>query len=43
MNGIKFLEILWQDVPYALRILRKNPLFGATAVLTMAVAIGLVL
>ena len=40
MSNIKFLETLHHDLTYAMRTLRKNPLFGATAVLTMALAIG---
>jgi putative ABC transport system permease protein len=38
--SIRFLETIRQDALYALRTLRKNPLFSATAVLTLALAIG---
>ena len=30
MNGIGFLENIWQDVLYALRTMRKNPAFALT-------------
>lgn len=34
------LESFWQDVRYALRVLRAKPAFAAVAVLTLAVGIG---
>jgi putative ABC transport system permease protein len=40
MSTIRFLETLHHDLMYAMRTIRKNPLFGATAVLTLALAIG---
>ena len=40
MSGVTLLETIWQDTLYALRSMRLRPAFAATAVLTMAIAIG---
>ncbi len=40
MNTVSFLEVIWRDLLYSLRTMRKNPVFVGTAVLTLALAIG---
>jgi putative ABC transport system permease protein len=40
MLMLRFLEMIWQDTLYALRAMRQNPVFAATSVLTLALAIG---
>jgi predicted permease len=40
MHSIRFLETFWQDVLYALKIMRRKPGFTATVVITLALGIG---
>src|SRR5271170_4462490 len=40
MNGVRLLETIWQDTLYSLQTMRRKPAFAATAIFTLALAIG---
>src|SRR6266436_5239376 len=40
MDRAPWIETIWQDIRYSLRTLRRNPVFAATAILTLALGIG---
>lgn len=39
-RGVRFFEDVWMDLRYALRTLRRNPIFLAVAVLSLGLGIG---
>src|SRR5205809_140598 len=40
MNTIPFLDTIWQDLRYGMRILRKNPTFSFVVIMTLALGTG---
>ena len=40
MNGIRWLDVLIQDVRYAFRVFGRNPAFAAVVTITLALGIG---
>ena len=40
MNSLGFVETLWQDLRYGMRLLRRNPTFAIVAILTLALGTG---
>src|SRR5262249_48284525 len=40
VRGLRFAEVMWQDLRYGLRMLRRNPTVTAVAVISLALGIG---
>lgn len=40
MNSLGFIESIWQDLKYGVRMLRANPAFTSVAVISLALGIG---
>lgn len=38
--GVRFIDDLWRDVRYAVRALRRSPMFATTAVISVALGVG---
>src|SRR5687768_10741953 len=39
-RGVRWIDVLFQDTKFALRMMRKNTLFSMTAVLSLAIGLG---
>jgi putative ABC transport system permease protein len=39
-NGLPLLENIWQDLKFAVRTLRRNPVYAASCIATLAIGLG---